>query len=143
MVFRHWTAGAQDSAPKRERRGEGRADTACCPQLPGSWNSCEGGTGRSCWSLWYGGEELAVPQARGLQRLPGRARERRAAERVPDAEESQSLGQRHNHWGSHRPGQDVFPAVSHWQMTGSRPPQAPGPAKQSFRANPQDQTVFR
>lgn len=32
----------------------------------------------------------------------------------PDTEESQHLGQRHNHWGSHRPGQDVFPAVSHW-----------------------------
>lgn len=98
MVFRHWTAGAQDSAPERERRREGRAVTACCQEFPGSWNSLEEGPGRSYWSPWYEGEELAVPQAWGPQGLPGRAQERRAAERAPDTPASQ-LRRKATVWG--------------------------------------------
>lgn len=71
MAFRLWTAGAQDSAPERERSREGRAVAACCPEFPGSWNSLEEGPGRSYWSPWYAGEELAVPQARAPQGLQG------------------------------------------------------------------------
>lgn len=146
MVFRHWTAGARDSAPKRKRRKEGiregRAVTACCLEFLGYWNSPRGKAWQKLLVSLEWGEELAVPQACSLQGLQGEHQrgELQRERQIPrKAEESQSLGQRHKHWGSHRPGQDIFPAVSHWvgytDERSSPSTGCTGPAKKCFRAN--------